>query len=200
LGGIASAQPLYEKATFAGGCFWCMQPPFEKLTGVVEVVAGYTGGAGKDPTYGDYAHKGHIEAIQVTYDPSKITYAQLLDVFWRQIDPTDGGGQFVDRGRQYGAAIFYDTEEQKQLAEKSKTELQKSARFHKPLVTEILQASTFYRAEEGHQNFYKKDSVRYRSYREHSGRDLYLDKIWGRDRHGAASGRDKEEVSVHRVR
>ena len=136
---VAGAQTNYEKATFAGGCFWCVQPPFEKLTGVVEVVAGYAGGTGANPTYEDYAEKGYVEAVQVTYDPSKITYEQLLNVFWRQIDPTDAGGQFVDRGPQYRSAVFYPSDEQKQLAEKSKQELAKSGRFDKPIVTEITQ-------------------------------------------------------------
>lgn len=117
---IATAQTKYEKATFAGGCFWCMQPPFEKLKGVVEVVSGYTGGTGENPTYEDYAKKGHIEAVQITYDPSIISYKQLLDVFWRQIDPTDPGGQFVDRGPQYRSAIFYHNEEQKVLPKNQK--------------------------------------------------------------------------------
>jgi len=182
VGATVNAQPLYEKATFAGGCFWCIQQPFEKLSGVVEVLAGYTGGAGKDPTYGDYAQKGHIEAIEITYDPAKITYAELLNVFWRQIDPTDRAGQFVDRGPQYRSAIFFHTEEQKDLAEKSKAALEKSGRLHKPVVTEIIPATAFYKAEEGHQDFYKKDPVRYKSYRDHSGRDPFLDKVWGKDR------------------
>ncbi len=123
-----------EEAIFAGGCFWCMQAPFEKLKGVSSVVAGYTGGEGKDPTYEDYAEKGHVEAIDVTFDPAQITYSQLLDVFWRQIDPTDAGGQFVDRGPQYRSAIFYHNDEQKRLAEKSKQELAASGKFDKPIV------------------------------------------------------------------
>jgi peptide methionine sulfoxide reductase msrA/msrB len=179
---IATAQTKYEKATLAGGCFWCMQPPFEKLKGVVEAVSGYTGGTGKDPTYEDYAKKGHIEAVQITYDPSIISYAQLLDVFWRQIDPTDPGGQFVDRGPEYRSAIFYHNEEQKGLAETSKEELAKSGRFHKPIVTEIIKATTFYKAEDYHQDYYKKNPIRYKYYRFNSGRDKYLEKVWGRDK------------------
>lgn len=136
LGVEVNADTQLEKATFAGGCFWCMQPPFEKLDGVINVVSGYTGGTGKDPSYQDYAEKGHIEAVEITYNPSKITYNQLLDVFWRQIDPTDRGGQFVDRGFHYRSAIFYHNDEQKQLAEKSKQELEKSGKFDKPIVTE----------------------------------------------------------------
>ena len=179
---IATAQTKYEKATFAGGCFWCMQPPFEKLKGVVEVVSGYTGGTGENPTYEDYAKKGHIEAVQITYDPSIISYKQLLDVFWRQIDPTDPGGQFVDRGPQYRSAIFYHNEEQKSLAEKSKEELAKTGRFDKPIVTDTIKAATFYKAEDYHQDYYKKNPIRYKFYRSRSGRDQYLDKIWGKDR------------------
>ncbi len=181
LAGISNAETKYEKATFAGGCFWCVQPPFEKLKGVQKVVAGYAGGAGKNPTYEDYASKGHIEAVQVTYDPSIISYNQLLDVFWRQINPTDPGGQFVDRGPQYRSAIFYHNQEQKSLAEKSKEELGKSGRFDKPIVTEIVKATTFYTAEDYHQDYYKKNPIRYKYYRSRSGRDQYLAKVWGRD-------------------
>ena len=169
-----------EKSIFAGGCFWCMEPPFEKLEGVAEVIAGYTGGTGENPTYQDYAKKGHIEAVQITYDPAKTTYERLLEVFWRQIDPTDAQGQFVDRGTQYRTAIFYETEEQKKLAEKSKEELQKSSTFSKPLVTEIIKALTFYPAEEYHQDYYKNRPLHYKVYRFGSGRDQFLKKIWGK--------------------
>jgi peptide methionine sulfoxide reductase msrA/msrB len=185
--GTATAQAKYEKATFAGGCFWCMQPPFEKLKGVANVVAGYAGGSGANTTYENYASKGYIEAVQVTYDPSVISYNQLLDVLWRQIDPTDPGGQFVDRGPQYRSAIFYHNQEQKSLAEKSKEELGKSGRFDKPIVTEIVQATTFYNAEDYHQDYYKKNPIRYKYYRHRSGRDQYLEQVWGRDK-------DKEEM------
>lgn len=167
-----------EKAVFAGGCFWCMEPAFEKLNGVMEVVSGYTGGGGENPTYEDYAEKGYLEAVQVTYEPSKITYQELLDVFWRQIDPTDPAGQFVDRGAQYRSAIFYINEEQKALAEKSKAGLEESQRFKKPIVTEIIKAATFYPAEDYHQDYYKKKPVRYKFYRGNSGRDQFLKKIW----------------------
>jgi len=197
---VVSAQIQYETATFAGGCFWCMQPPFEKLDGVVQVVSGYSGGTGENPTYEDYAQKGHIEAIQITYDPSKISYSQLMDVFWRQIDPTDPGGQFVDRGPQYRSAIFFHNEEQKKLAERSKEQLGKTGKFDKPIVTEILQASVFYRAEEYHQDYYKKNPIRYKFYRYNSGSDQYLDKIWGRDRDQKEKtmkqgAQDREKVS-----
>jgi len=184
---IAGARTEYEKATFAGGCFWCMQPPFEKLEGVVEVAAGYTGGSGQNPTYEDYSQQGHVEAVDVTYDPSRISYSQLLDVFWMQIDPTDSTGQFVDRGPHYRSAIFYHNEEQKKLAEQSKAALEKSGRYDKPIVTEIIKASVFYNAEEYHQDYHKKSPLRYKSYRLGSGRDRYLDKIWDRNKLKAGS-------------
>src|SRR3990170_2182620 len=165
-----------EKATFAGGCFWCMEPPFEKLDGVKEVISGYTGGRKVNPTYEEVSsgNSGHIEAIEVVYDPSKVTYSKLLDVFWKQINPTDAGGQFVDRGSSYTSAIFYHTEEQKRLAEGSKRELERSGRFDKPVVTEIRPVGPFYRAEEHHQGFWKKNPTRYKLYRYNSGRDQYL--------------------------
>jgi peptide methionine sulfoxide reductase msrA/msrB len=168
-----------EKATFAGGCFWCMEPPFEKLEGVSDVVSGYTGGTGDNPTYDDYGKKGHIEVIQITYDPSKISYAELLDVFWRQIDPTDPGGQFVDRGPYYRSAIFYHNAMQKQMAEESRRALDASGRFKKSIVTEVIEAAKFYPAEEYHQDYYKKNPLRYKYYRRNSGRDQFLKKTWG---------------------
>ena len=170
----------YEKATFAGGCFWCMEPPFEGLEGVVDVGVGYTGGQKKDPSCEEVCEgdTGHAEAVKITYDPSKITYDRLLDIFWRQIDPTDAGGQFVDRGPQYRTAIFYHTDEQKMLAEKSKAELERSGRYKKPVVTEILPIAEFYMAEEYHQDYYKKESLRYKSYRKHSGRDQVREELW----------------------
>lgn len=170
-----------EKATFAGGCFWCMVPPFEKLDGVKEVVSGYTGGHKDNPTYEEVSSgkTGHVEAVQVSFDPSRISYEKLLNVFWRQIDPTDPGGQFVDRGAQYRSVIFSHTPQQKALAEKSRDELQKSGRFKKPIVTEILPAGKFYPAEEYHQDYYKKNPIRYKFYRYNSGRDQFLKKVWG---------------------
>ncbi|MGD1001300.1 MAG: peptide-methionine (R)-S-oxide reductase MsrB [Candidatus Brocadiia bacterium] len=189
-----------EEAIFAGGCFWCMQAPFEKLKGVSSVVSGYTGGAGQNPTYDDYAEKGHVEAIDVTFDPAQITYSQLLDVFWRQIDPTDAGGQFVDRGPQYRSAIFYLNDQQKLLAEKSRQDLAASGKFDKPVVTEIVKASVFYKAEDYHQDYYKKNPIRYKFYRSRSGRDDYLDKVWGKDRnvsesHASAQGFSKPTLA-----
>ncbi|MBW1839627.1 MAG: peptide-methionine (R)-S-oxide reductase MsrB [Deltaproteobacteria bacterium] len=175
-----SADVKFEKATFAGGCFWCMEYPFEKLEGVIEVISGYTGGHKDNPTYGEVSAggTGYLEAVQIVYDPAKTTYAELLDVFWRQIDPTDPSGQFVDRGQQYVTAIFYHNEEQKKLAEKSKEELNKSGRYDKPVVTKIIKAKKFYKAEDYHQDYYKKSHTRYKSYRINSGRDQYLEKMW----------------------
>ena len=187
------AEQKLEKATFAGGCFWCMEPPFEKLAGVVEVISGYTGGHKANPTYEEVSagKTGHVEAIQITYDPSKVSYSRLLDVFWRQIDPTDGGGQFVDRGQQYRSAIFYHNEEQKRLSEKSKVEMQKSGRFSKTIVTEIIRASVFYKAEEYHQDYYKKNPIRYKFYRFNSGRDQFLNKVWTKEIEKPDSGGKK---------
>ncbi|HUI67500.1 MAG TPA: peptide-methionine (S)-S-oxide reductase MsrA [Nitrospirota bacterium] len=172
-----------EKAIFAGGCFWCMVPPFEKLDGVSEVISGYTGGHKVNPTYEEVSSgtTGHMEAVEITYDPTRVTYEKLLDVFWRQINPTDAGGQFVDRGSSYKSAIFYTNEEQKKLAEKSKKELEQSGRFDKPIVTEIRPAGPFYRAEEYHQDYWKKNPIRYKFYRYNSGRDQYLAKVWGKE-------------------
>jgi len=169
-----------ETATFAGGCFWCMEAPFEKLDGVYKVVSGYTGGQTADPTYEEVSagRTGHAEAIQVSYDPEKISYEQLLDVFWRQIDPTDAGGSFVDRGSQYRSAIFYENENQKKLAEASRTKLEASARFKEPVVTEILPLDKFYPAEDYHQDYYKTHPIRYKFYRHGSGRDQFLEKVW----------------------
>jgi peptide methionine sulfoxide reductase msrA/msrB len=182
-GEITKENENLKKATFAGGCFWCSEADFEKLPGVVKVVSGYTGGQKENPTYAEVSSgkTGHVEAIQVYYDPSKISYEELLDTLWKHIDPTDGGGQFVDRGPQYRSAIFYHDEEQKKLAEKSKEALGKSGKFNKPIVTEILQFTKFYEAEEYHQDYYKNHSLRYRFYRHGSGRDQFLERVWGKD-------------------
>lgn len=170
-------------ATFAGGCFWCMEPPFEKLNGVSAAISGYTGGDMENPSYNDVSSGSteHIEAVQVHYDPDVISYETLLQVFWRQIDPTDDGGQFVDRGYQYTTAIFYHNEEQKKAAEASKKKLAESDRFEKEIVTPIREAKTFYKAEDYHQDYYKENSVRYKIYRSNSGRDDYLENTWGED-------------------
>jgi peptide methionine sulfoxide reductase msrA/msrB len=168
------------KATFAGGCFWCMEQAFEELDGVIEVVSGYTGGDKENPIYKEVStgKTGHAEAIQIQYDPSVISYSELLDVFWRHIDPTDSQGQFVDRGSQYRTAIFYHSEEQKRLAQESRKRLEESGTYDKPIVTEIVAASHFYEAEEYHQDYYKKNSVGYNRYKKGSGRDQYLEEVW----------------------
>jgi peptide methionine sulfoxide reductase msrA/msrB len=177
----AHSEEKLATATFAGGCFWCMEPPFEKLDGVRDVVAGYSGGNEADPSYEDVSsgRTGHAEAVQVHYDRSRVHYTELLEVFWRQIDPTDAGGQFVDRGRQYRTAIFVHDEEQRRLAEASKAALEASGRYDAPLVTVIVPFRSFHRAEEYHQEYYKKNPIRYTYYRHRSGRDQYLEKIWG---------------------
>jgi peptide methionine sulfoxide reductase msrA/msrB len=171
-------------ATFAGGCFWCMEAPFEKLDGVSEVLSGYAGGTSPNPTYKDVSagRTDHLEAIQVHYDPSRLNYNDLLEVFWRQIDPTDDGGQFVDRGAQYRTAIFYHDDTQRDAAERSKAALGASGRFDKPLVTRVTKLTAFHQAEDYHQDFYKKSPGRYHRYRAGSGRDKYLDRVWGDDR------------------
>lgn len=166
-------------ATFAGGCFWCVEADFEKVPGVAKVISGYTGGSRENPTYENYADSGHVEAVQVYYDPDKVSYQELLDYFWRHVDPTDPGGQFVDRGPQYRSAIFYHNAEQKRLAEEAKAALERSGRFQKPIVTEILELTEFYPAEDYHQNYYKTHSVRYKYYRWNSGRDQFLQRAWG---------------------
>lgn len=177
---MESSREQRATATFAGGCFWCVESDFEKVDGVLEVISGYTGGHKENPTYEEVSsgRTGHVEAVQVIYDPSKVSYEQLLDVFWRHIDPTDPEGQFVDRGSQYKSAIFYQDEEQRRLAEVSRQRLQASGRFSKPIVTEILPLKTFYPAEDYHQNYYQKSLLRYHSYRASSGRDAFLKKVW----------------------
>lgn len=168
------------QATFAGGCFWCMESPFEELQGVKEVYSGYTGGHQENPTYQEVSrgNTGHVEAIQILYDPKLTTYQELLEVFWRNVDPTDEGGQFVDRGSQYETAIFYHNEEQKEQAEESKQRLEASGRFNKPIVTPIRPYEKFYMAEDYHQNFYKTNPAHYQSYSQNSGRKQFIKKIW----------------------
>ncbi|MEJ2700523.1 MAG: peptide-methionine (S)-S-oxide reductase MsrA, partial [Desulfuromonadales bacterium] len=169
-------------AVFAGGCFWCTESDFEKVPGVIDAVSGYTGGHVANPSYEEVSSggTGHVEAVKVIYDPTKVTYAQLLDWFWRHVDPTDAGGQFVDRGSQYRSVIFYADEEQHLLAEASRKNLAASGRFSKPIVTEIRPLGPFYPAEDFHQNYYKKNPVRYHYYRWNSGRDQFLERIWGK--------------------
>jgi len=170
------------RAMFAGGCFWCMEPPFEKLEGVVSVVSGYAGGTTVNPTYKNYAAGNHIEVVQVVYDPNKIGYEKLLDVYWHQVDPTDSGGQFVDRGHAYTTTIFYYDEQQQELAEASKKALDQKGIYTKPVITPIIPAVTFYPAEEYHQDYYKKNPIRYKFYRSGSGRDNFLKKIWSNEK------------------
>ena len=175
-----AVQAEEELATFAGGCFWCMEADFEKVEGVSEAIAGFAGGKESSPAYQEVASgkTGHVEAVQVIFDPAKVSYSDLLEVFWKHVDPTDQGGQFVDRGAQYRTAIFYHDETQKQLAEKSRESLQSSGIFDGKIVTEIRPLQEFYKAEEGHQNYYKNHSIRYRYYRYNSGRDQFLKKTW----------------------
>jgi peptide methionine sulfoxide reductase msrA/msrB len=187
---MGDKQGNLRTATFAGGCFWCVESDFEKVEGVVEVISGYTGGHKDHPTYKEVSAggTGHLEAIEVRYDPEKISYEALLDTFWRHVDPTDPGGQFVDRGDQYRSAIFYRNEEERQLAEASKKKWAESGRFDKPIVTEIIKLATFYPAEDYHQDYYKKNELRYKFYRWNSGRDAFLKRAWGEAK-GKASGR-----------
>jgi peptide methionine sulfoxide reductase msrA/msrB len=168
-------------ATFAGGCFWCTESDFEKVEGVSEVISGYTGGHKADPTYEEVSSgtTGHLEAVEVRFDPAKVNYERLLELFWRHVDPTDHNGQFVDRGSQYRSAIFYHTPEQRTAAEKSRKALAAAKRFDRPIVTEILPAAKFYPAETYHQDYYKKNPLRYIFYRSNSGRDDFLKKVWG---------------------
>ena len=178
-------KPATAKATFAGGCFWCMEPPFDKLPGVISTTSGYTGGQKPNPTYEEVSsgRTGHAEAVQVVYDPKKVSYEQLLDVFWHNIDPTVKNQQFCDVGSQYRTGIFYHDDEQKRLAEASKAALEKSKPFKAPIVTEITRAGEFYPAEEYHQDFYLKNPVRYKFYRNGCGRDARLEQLWGRAPH-----------------
>jgi methionine-S-sulfoxide reductase len=171
-----------EKAVFAGGCFWCMQHPFDELKGVVSTTVGYTGGHKENPSYEEVCsgETGHTEAIEIQFDPTQITYAKLLDVLWRNIDPTTSNRQFADVGSQYRTAIFYHDEEQKQLAESSKEEVDCSGIHDKPIVTEIVPVSVFYKAEEYHQKYYEKSPDRYKRYNSGSGRERYLKKTWGK--------------------
>lgn len=171
---------IREKASFAGGCFWCMVKPFDQWEGVESVISGYTGGHVKNPTYEDVkaGDSGHYEAVEITYDPKRISYETLLELFWQQIDPTDAGGQFHDRGDSYRTAIFYHTEEQRKLAEKSRQELEASGKFTKAIVTKILKAEAFYPAEDYHQDYYKKNEDHYLADRKNSGRDEFIKKYW----------------------
>ena len=194
-------------ATFAGGCFWCMEAPFEEIEGVRRVASGYSGGHQEAPTYHQVSRgeTGHAEAIQIHFDPEVVTYATLLEVFWRQIDPTDSGGQFVDRGSQYRSEIFAHDEAQEQAAQRSRAELEVSGRYPRPLVTAITPFEAFYRAEEHHQDYHRKEPEAYHHYRSRSGRDAYLDRIWGAERHAdlhtlITSARPRESEGQLRAR
>ncbi len=187
LAGAAAAQapPSRATATFAGGCFWCMEGPFEKLPGVLSVTSGYAGGSVKQPTYEQVSagRTGHAEVVQVIYDPARVDYERLLHVFWRNVDPLTPNAQFCDRGSQYRSAIFFHDDAQRQAAEKSKAEL--APRFPKPIATEVVKLDTFWPAEEYHQDFYRKNPVRYQSYRMGCGRDARLKELWGAEAGGA---------------
>ena len=174
----------YEKATFAGGCFWCMVKPFDEQPGIESVISGYTGGTKEHPTYKEVCSDttGHYEAVQIIYDPAVFSYQKLIELFWQQIDPTDEGGQFYDRGQSYQTAIFYHNEKQRKIAEDSKEELAKSGRFSKPIVTPIIEAKEFYPAEDYHQHYYKKEPQRYQAYQIGSGRKAFQDRYWGNEK------------------
>ncbi|MCB2193924.1 MAG: peptide-methionine (S)-S-oxide reductase MsrA [Deltaproteobacteria bacterium] len=178
---MSDKQQKTATAIFAGGCFWCMEPPYDKLDGVISTTSGYTGGHVENPTYEQVSAggTGHAEALKVVYNPDKIGYAQLLEVFWRNIDPTVKDRQFCDVGNQYRTAIFYENDEQKRLAEESKQRLEKSGKFG-AIYTEIVPAGPFYPAEEYHQDYYQKNPIRYKYYRWSCGRDQRLDELWGK--------------------
>jgi peptide-methionine (S)-S-oxide reductase len=180
--GSAAKNPPRAVATFAGGCFWCMEPPYDKLAGVISTTSGYMGGKTQNPTYEQVVsgRTGHAEVVQVEYDPEKVSYATLLEVFWRNVDPTQRDGQFCDHGSQYRTAIFYHNEEQRKAALASKAQVEKTKPFKGAIVTEITAAPEFYRAEEYHQDFYKKNPARYKFYRAGCGRDARLQALWGK--------------------
>lgn len=187
LAGEALAEDKYETAVFGGGCFWCMEPPFEQVEGVIDVKAGYSGGDEKNPTYEQVSsgRTSHLESVQVVFDPARVSYRELVEVFWHQIDPTDDGGQFADRGNHYKTAIFYMSDEQRRIAEASKADLEKSGIFNRPVVTSILPAKPFYAAEEYHQDYYLKNVLHYSAYKQGSGRAGFLEKTWKKGATGA---------------
>jgi peptide-methionine (S)-S-oxide reductase len=180
--GAAASPAKTETATFAGGCFWCEEAAFDAVPGVISVTSGYTGGTKKDPSYEEVSSgtTGHAESVEVVFDPAKVSYRQLLDVFWKNVDPVDPRGQFCDKGTQYRSAIFYHDEDQHQLAEQSKKALEESKRLPGPIVTQIVPATTFYRAEEYHQHYHEKNPIRYKFYRHGCGRDARLEQLWGK--------------------
>ncbi len=172
--------PASKVATFAGGCFWCMEAVFQETDGVLDVINGYSGGEKENPSYEEVTtgKTGHVEAIEIIYDPTKISFKYLVDLFWKSIDPTDDSGQFTDKGSQYKTTVFYRNEEEKKIAEESKQELENSGRFDKPIVTEILPFKNFFKAEKYHQDYYKKNSFRYKIYEEGSGRKQFVEEMW----------------------
>jgi len=189
----------FELATFAGGCFWCIEADFRKVAGVLDVVSGYTGGDTDNPAYQDVCSGvgGHVEAVQVRYDPQRVSYRELLDVFWRHVDPTDGEGQFVDRGPQYRTVIFTHSEDQQRMAGESRQALDRSGIFPKPVLTEIVPLTVFYKAEDYHQGYHRKDPLRYANYRQNSGRDQFLTSVWKEKEEERA---DSLKTEVHRPR
>ena len=195
----------FQTAVFAGGCFWCTEKDFEEVDGVVEVISGYTGGEENNPTYEQVSSgsTGHLEAVMVKYDPSRVGYRELVDIFLRHVDPTDDGGQFVDRGPQYRTAIFHLNDQQKSVAERALEDLELSGKFSKPIVTRVLPAVTFHRAEEYHQGYHRKNPFHYMRYRAGSGRDRFLEKIWTGDKSagpaGAISCAGKDESELRRI-
>lgn len=176
--------PKLATAIFAGGCFWCMEPPYDVLPGVVSTTSGYIGGQVKNPTYQQVSAgaTGHTEAVQVVYDPAKVSYEKLLEVFWRNIDPTTPNAQFCDHGSQYRSGIFYLDDEQRRLAQASRDRIERTKPFREPIVTEITAATTFYRAEDYHQDYYQKNPLRYKYYRARCGRDERLEHLWGKSK------------------
>jgi len=194
-GQTAATSKAPATATFAGGCFWCMEPPFDALAGVTSTTSGYTGGQTKSPTYEEVSsgQTGHAEVLQITYDPSKVTYDKLLEVFWRNVDAVDGGGQFCDRGPQYRPAIFYHSEDQKRMAEASKQRI--AAQLGQEIPVQIVAAAEFYKAEEYHQDYYKKNPVRYKFYSWNCGREQRLEKLWGKQPVAKVTGCEDTESS-----
>jgi peptide-methionine (S)-S-oxide reductase len=180
--GQAKPSPGTAIATFAGGCFWCMEPPYDEIPGVVSTTSGYIGGHKKNPTYEEVSRgsTGHTEAVQIVYDPKKVTYDKLLEIFWRNIDPTTPNAQFCDHGSQYRSGVFYHDEEQRRLAVASRDRIERTKPFREPIVTEITAATVFYPAEDYHQDYYKKNPLRYKFYRANCGRDSRLEQLWGK--------------------
>jgi peptide-methionine (S)-S-oxide reductase len=180
--GVAATDSQLAKATFAGGCFWCMEEAFEKVEGVVSATSGYSGGQVANPSYEEVSagRTGHAESVEVVYDPAKVTYSKLLDAFWHNVDPITPNAQFCDHGTQYRSAIFYHNEEQKRLAEESRKTIEQSKRFKESIVTQLVMVSEFYPAEEYHQDFYKKNPIRYKFYKYNCGRAQRLEQLWGK--------------------